>query len=750
MKQVILLCGPMGSGKTTFAEDYCHDYYRISQDDHGKVEHIKKYDEALSRGEPFIIIDRINHLRNQRKAYLDKAKAAGYKTKIISMQQHYSVCYERVMHRKNHPTLKADSETVKKALSMYFQQYEYVLGSEADEVQRRSHYDPFMWDMTEYCKGKRIIAIGDVHGCWDQLDELLTDIEWDEDKDIIFFTGDLVDRGPQVNTVLKFIKTSQDAGINVYSVMSNHEHKFLRYLKGNKVQLSHGLSQTVGQVDPKDHDKYRVWLESLPYIIKFGTNYICHAGINPTQLMNHQRRDTLLYARTFNPDTGSYVDATAKPWYEFEPKQKDMTVYFGHTYGLPFDVAPWAKALDGGCVHGGVLRACVINTDGTTKVYEVKSDFTFAGQVDEETADIHPSLMPFETHYQNKYVTKAILGDLVSYKYTDAVTYGKVWDEFTRKARGSIYNSTTGECVALGYSKFWNYLETPESTNLPDEPYEVFDKADGSCGLLFWVDDEPRIATMGSFTSDQAIEATKMLTELYPDVKSLNRDITLIFEIIYPENKIVVDYQGKRQLLLLSAFNRKTGEELPRSEVEYISNLFLFPIVQQYRLTIAEMIELQKTLPKDREGFVVRFQSGLRVKFKGQEYLRIHRIVSGITPLNIWREMVDGQLPDEYKKLIPEELLPDVEIVEDALKLHFLKVTLDIGTEIGVNFPGISMAGDLTREDKVLIGTRVKELGNTLKHAGAVWPVFTKNDKALDKYIKGQIRPTSNRINDGL
>ena len=67
------------------------------------------------------------------------------------------------------------------------------------------------------------------------------------------------------------------------------------------------------------------------------------------------------------------------------------------------------------------------------------------------------------------------------------------------------------------------------------------------------------------------------------------------------------------------------------------------------------MIELQKTLPFNKEGFILCTKDGLRVKIKGEEYMRIHRAISAATPLNIWKSLKGGVLPEDYLVGVPEE-----------------------------------------------------------------------------------------------
>src|SRR5258708_3429749 len=129
------------------------------------------------------------------------------------------------------------------------------------------------------------------------------------------------------------------------------------------------------------------------------------------------------------------------------------------------------------------------------------------------------------------------------FNYTEEAMFKNTWNDVERVSRGLIVNYLTYELVALPFTKFFGLEQQPETSllNLPSSECEVTAKMDGSLGILYWCSDGPAIATRGSFTSDQAIWATKFLRERF-DLSGLDRDITLLFEIIYPENRVVLDY----------------------------------------------------------------------------------------------------------------------------------------------------------------------------------------------------------------
>ncbi len=119
--------------------------------------------------------------------------------------------------------------------------------------------------------------------------------------------------------------------------------------------------------------------------------------------------------------------------------------------------------------------------------------------------------------------------DLFIYNYSRKCQYERNWNEITLLTRGLILDGDMN-IVARPYKKFFNIEEhTPEQ--IPNLPFEIYEKLDGSLGILFNYKNEWIIASRGSFTSDQAIKATEMLKNY--DMSNLNKEYTYIFEIIY-------------------------------------------------------------------------------------------------------------------------------------------------------------------------------------------------------------------------
>ena len=226
--------------------------------------------------------------------------------------------------------------------------------------------------------------------------------------------------------------------------------------------------------------------------------------------------------------------------------------------------------------------------------------------------------------------------------YTARCQYANDWDEVTSKTRGLIYNTETGKIVARPFEKFFN-LGQHTDDEIPTGPIRVLEKMDGSLGILYDTPDGLAIATRGSFHSEQAEHATEVLRfniEHYygpgsklpfsPDLENH----TYLFEIIYPANRIVVDYGSKDLLVLLDVLDIETGMAVPEFDL-YDQRYYFGPHVYRHEgiKSLSELID--RDVP-NAEGYVVVFDNNFRVKVKHAEYVRLHRILTNVTARSIY------------------------------------------------------------------------------------------------------------------
>ncbi|CAJ1943319.1 unnamed protein product [Cylindrotheca closterium] len=253
-------------------------------------------------------------------------------------------------------------------------------------------------------------------------------------------------------------------------------------------------------------------------------------------------------------------------------------------------------------------------------------------------------------------------GKLTIYNYI-----ANTWGFFECLARGLVIDEENRRIVATPFPKFFNYGEITNA--FPSGPFQAAEKMDGSLGVVFCHEGTWQVATRGSFQSSQAEWATEWFQSNVSNKISQQHCLsTILVEIIYPENQIVIDYDFSG-LVLLGAYHAN-GREYSRSELEELATEVGIRLAKLYQFeSVADVLQSATSLPGDKEGWVLRFPSGYRMKIKGDEYCNLHRSHSMCTPLNIWNTMMKSN--EDMKKFsdsMPEEFAVDVGRIEQNLE----------------------------------------------------------------------------------
>jgi RNA ligase len=247
---------------------------------------------------------------------------------------------------------------------------------------------------------------------------------------------------------------------------------------------------------------------------------------------------------------------------------------------------------------------------------------------------------------------------LTIWNYTEKVQYEGLWDDITLMCRGLVTDDK-GNVVARPFKKFFNM---EEGKHTPTSDFEVYEKMDGSLGIFFYYEGGWVMATRGSFTSDQAVKGYEMMFNY--DFANLHKDYTYLFEIIFKENRIVVNYDFE-DVVLLGMVNTKTGYEVDLygedTDVRLknlVSNVGL-KVVNKYD-GISDYRTLKSMVKNNEEGFIVKFSNGDRMKIKGEEYLRLHKIMTQVSTTSIWEVLSNGDDIDALLKDVPDEFYKKV------------------------------------------------------------------------------------------
>jgi protein phosphatase len=398
---LVVMVGTTGSGKSTFArtnfkptEVLSSDFFRglIADDENDQSATGDAFDalhyvagKRLAAGR-LTVIDATNVQQDARKPLVALARKFHVLPVAIVLDIPERICEERNRSRPDRQfgphVLPRQRQALKRSIKGLGREgfrHVWVLGPEdvdGVEIERQP-----LWNNRRELHGPFDI-IGDVHGCADELEALLGQLGYEAtasrpghgldagpvyrhpDGRMAVFLGDLVDRGPRVLDTLRIVANMDAAGSGL-CVMGNHEQKLLRALQGRNVQITHGLAESLAEVEalpPDDRpaivEALKAWLDSRisHFVLDGGELVVAHAGLK--EEMQGRGSGAVREFALFGDTTGE-IDEFGLPvrlnW-AADYRGKAMVVY-GHT---PVPEPEWLNRtidVDTGCVFGGKLTA---------------------------------------------------------------------------------------------------------------------------------------------------------------------------------------------------------------------------------------------------------------------------------------------------------------------------------------------------------------------------------------------------------
>jgi protein phosphatase len=394
---VVALIGPSGSGKSSFARkhfratevlssDYCRGL--VSDDETSQAATNDAFDvlyyiasKRLAAGK-LVVIDATNVQTEARKPIVALGRQFHCLPVAIVFDLPEKICHERNRDRPERDfgphVVRQQAQQMRRALRNLEREgfrTIHVLHSleevDAAEIERQP-----LWNNLKHEHGPFDI-IGDVHGCFDELVDLLTNLGYSIEKQAnsdgaptytaqppegrkAIFLGDLVDRGPKIPEVLKLAMSMVAAG-TAFCVPGNHDVKLMRKLRGKDVQITHGLADSLEQLakeSPEFRDRVSKFIDSLVshYVLHDGKLVVAHAGMKEEMQGrgSGKVRDFAMYGETTG-ETDEFGLPVRYNW-AAEYRGKAMVVY-GHT---PVPNSDWLNRtinIDNGCVFGGRLTA---------------------------------------------------------------------------------------------------------------------------------------------------------------------------------------------------------------------------------------------------------------------------------------------------------------------------------------------------------------------------------------------------------
>ena len=386
---LVALVGPSGCGKSTFArrhfkptEVLSSDYARaLVSDDENDQSATKDAFAALhfiagrrlARGK-LTVVDATNVQAESRKPIVAIAREYHVIPVAIVFDLPERLCEQRNRGRPERDfgphVIRQQSSQLRRSLRNLQKEgfrHVYILKSPEDvdgtEIERQP-----LWNNRKADHGPFDI-IGDVHGCGDELEELLARLDYAPDQAAVWrhpearkvvFVGDLVDRGPRIPDVLRLVMAMTDAEV-AYCVPGNHDMKLMRKLRGRDVQITHGLQNSLEQLEgesPEFRKKVADFIDDLVshYVFDNGKLVVAHAGMKEEMQGrgSGKVRDFALYGET----TGESDEFGLPVRYNWAAEYRGQAiVVYGHT---PVPEPQWLNHtinIDTGCVFGGKLTA---------------------------------------------------------------------------------------------------------------------------------------------------------------------------------------------------------------------------------------------------------------------------------------------------------------------------------------------------------------------------------------------------------
>jgi protein phosphatase len=382
---LVVLVGATGSGKSTFARrhfkptevissDFCRGL--VSDDENDQSATKDAFDvlhyiagKRLAAGRR-TVVDATSVQSDARRQLIDLAKQYDVLPIAIVLDVPEEVCAERNAARTDRAdmprrVITRHTRELRRSLRHLeregFRKVHVLRG--VDEVEHATVVTEKRFNDLTHLTGPFDI-IGDIHGCSAELESLLGKLGYVDgvhpEGRTAVFVGDLVDRGPDSPGVLRRVMAMVKSG-NALCVPGNHENKFGRYLRGRKVQHTHGLAETIEQMAGESEEfiaEVREFLDGLVshYVLDGGRLVVCHAGL-PEKY--HGRTSGRVRSHALYGDTTGETDEfglpVRYPW--AEDYRGRAAVVYGHT---PVPEATWLNntiCLDTGAVFGGKLTA---------------------------------------------------------------------------------------------------------------------------------------------------------------------------------------------------------------------------------------------------------------------------------------------------------------------------------------------------------------------------------------------------------
>lgn len=504
---LVVLIGASGSGKSTFARkhflpteivssDQCRGMVADDENDQtatGPAFDLVNYiAEKRLAARRLTVIDATSVRPEDRKQYVSLAKKYHALPVAIVINPGESVCHDRNKLRPDRQfgphvvrnqtrALKRGIRGLKREGFRQIHEFRNIEEIDAIEIERQ----PLWTDRRDETGPFDII--GDIHGCCDELEQLLETLGYQvnfedagDDRAVsvtapegrrAVFVGDLVDRGPRSPDVLRLVISMVKAG-DALCVIGNHENKFLRWLNGRNVQTTHGLAETIEQMEQESEgfrETVRAFLDSLVshYWLDDGKLCVAHAGLKESMIgrASGAVRSFAMYGET----TGETDEFGLPIRYNWAADYRGPAkVVYGHTPVLEAEWLNGTICLDTGCVFGGKMTALkwpemeLVSIPAAKTYFEPVKPLDPSGHVRTAQAE-HDDMLDLDD-VRGKRIIETRLSRTVTIAEPNSAAALEVMSRFAMNPKWLVYLPPT-----------MSPSETSEEEGLLEHPSQAFD-----------------------------------------------------------------------------------------------------------------------------------------------------------------------------------------------------------------------------------------------------------------------------------
>ena len=666
MRSLIITRGCPGSGKSTFIEKnglkpytLCPDDIRVlcaSRDLQADGHFAIARNHAVEQETWKIIFDLLEY--RMSRGELTVLDATASKTKDIKQYKELADQYRYRMYcvdftdvpldvcKKQNLQRPEDKWVPEQGIENIYARFATQPVPAGVEVIKPDELDKILEKPVDLSSYRKIVFIGDIHGCYDTLMQYFKD-GLEDDVEYIFL-GDYIDRGNQNAEVMNWLYSIKDRP-NVCLLEGNHERHLQAYGMGCEAKSKEFEEKTKGQLilGGFDEKKARIFYRKLCQMSHFTYNGVevlaTHGGI-PCMRTNLVYIPTCAFINGIG-EYNSYQDI-ADTWMK-ETKENQYQVH-GHrnTQNDPCQIADRVFNLEGEVEFGGKLRIVELDSTGWN-VIELANCQPITEDANLEKAPVETVEQAVEYLRNNKFVKEKKLGNgISSFNFTREAFYSANWTKQTVLARGFFIDTDNNKIMARSYEKFFRINEVHETEmialkNRLKFPVKAYVKENGFLGIVSYnyKADDLFIATKSSDKGDHAEYFNKILEPYKENIlkqlryyHEINADLTLVFECIDVENDPhIIKYEKSTLVLLDAIYNKLNFETVPYGNLVDFAKTKIGCQVKELAYTIKDYDEFRDLVNRTNdedfkyngnyiEGFVFVDQNGFMTKVKTGYY----------------------------------------------------------------------------------------------------------------------------------